>query len=134
LTPGESVYAVKMAVFTARPRMIADLLALPGVRRHQISCRACNRLGVVVDVAHATEDTVKRAARDHPGSRPGRRRHGRLHRDLALLRDASSAGLFPDYDRFTILVDAMLRGGFTPADTAKIIGGNYLRIFAASVR
>jgi membrane dipeptidase len=47
---------------------------------------------------------------------------------------SSSAGLFPDYDRFTILVDAMLRGGFTPADTAKIIGGNYLRIFAASVR
>jgi len=28
----------------------------------------------------------------------------------------------------------MLRGGFTPADTAKIMGGNYLRIFAASVR
>jgi len=27
----------------------------------------------------------------------------------------------------------MLKGGFTPADTAKIIGGNYLRIFAASV-
>jgi membrane dipeptidase len=47
---------------------------------------------------------------------------------------SSSAGLFPNYDRFTILVDAMLRGGFTPADTAKLIGGNYLRIFAASVR
>jgi len=49
--------------------------------------------------------------------------------------DASaSGGLFPDYDKFTGLVDAMLRGGFTPADTAKIVGGNYLRIFAASVR
>ena len=47
---------------------------------------------------------------------------------------SSSADLFPNYDRFTILVDAMLRGGFTPADTAKLIGGNYLRIFAASVR
>ena len=49
--------------------------------------------------------------------------------------DTSRAtGLFPSYDHFTGLVDAMLRGGFTPADTAKIIGGNYLRIFAASVR
>jgi membrane dipeptidase len=49
--------------------------------------------------------------------------------------DASaSPGLFPAYDNFTALVDAMLRGGFTPADAAKIVGGNYLRIFAASVR
>ena len=42
------------------------------------------------------------------------------------------AGLFPQYDHFTQLVDAMLRGGFTPADTAKVVGGNYLRIFATS--
>ena len=47
---------------------------------------------------------------------------------------SSSTGLFPDYDKFTGLVDAMLRGGFAPADTAKIVGGNYLRIFAASVK
>jgi microsomal dipeptidase-like Zn-dependent dipeptidase len=46
---------------------------------------------------------------------------------------SSSPGLFSSYDRFTVLVDAMLRGGFTPADAAKIVGGNYLRIFAASV-
>jgi microsomal dipeptidase-like Zn-dependent dipeptidase len=30
------------------------------------------------------------------------------------------------------VVDAMLRSGLTPADTAKIAGGNYLRIFAAA--
>jgi hypothetical protein len=30
------------------------------------------------------------------------------------------------------VVDAMLRGGFTPADTAKIVGGNYVRLFAAA--
>jgi membrane dipeptidase len=41
-------------------------------------------------------------------------------------------GLFLRYDHFPQLVDAMLRGGFTPADTAKIAGGNYLRILAAS--
>jgi membrane dipeptidase len=48
--------------------------------------------------------------------------------------DASSGqGLFMTYDPFTRLVDAMLCGGFSVADTAKIIGGNYLRIFAACV-
>ena len=26
----------------------------------------------------------------------------------------------------------LLRGGFTPADTAKIVGGNYVRLFAAA--
>jgi len=30
------------------------------------------------------------------------------------------------------VVEAMLKGGFTPAETAKIVGGNYVRIFAAS--
>jgi membrane dipeptidase len=45
----------------------------------------------------------------------------------------ATTGVFPEYDRFTRLVDAMLLGGFTPADAVKVIGGNYLRIFAASV-
>ena len=150
--------------------------------------RACHRLGVVVDVAHATADTVEQAAK--VGSKPlllshtalrGSRAQGEtplverqitpehartvagtggsigiwhffatpeLYVDglkemadvvgvdhVSIGTDAASGpGLFPTYDRFTILVDAMLRGGFTPADTAKIIGGNYRRIFAASVR
>lgn len=150
--------------------------------------RACNRLGVVVDVAHATADTVKQAARvatrplllSHTALRGSRAQgrtplverqitpdHARALADtggsigiwhffatpalyveglkemaevvgvdhVSIGTDAgSSAGLFPSYDRFTVLVDAMLRGGFTAADTAKIIGGNYRRIFAASVR
>ena len=45
---------------------------------------------------------------------------------------SASPGLLPSYDGFSLVVDAMLRGGFTPADTAKIVGGNYLRIFAAA--
>ena len=81
--------------------------------------RACNKLGVVVDVAHATADTVKQAAKvatrplllshtalrgskaqgvdaahrapDHPRSRAGHRGDRRLHRHLALLRRASSS-------------------------------------------
>ena len=150
--------------------------------------RACNRLGVVVDVAHATADTVKQAAKvasrplllSHTALRGSRAQgatplverqitpdHARALADtggsigiwhffatpelyvdglkemadvvgvdhVSIGTDASSSpGLFSSYERFTVLVDAMLRGGFTPADTAKIIGGNYLRIFAASVR
>jgi membrane dipeptidase len=149
--------------------------------------RACNRLGVVVDVAHATADTVKQAARvaskplllSHTALRGSRAQgqtalverqitpdHARAIAEtggsigiwhffetpdryveglkemvdvvgvehVSVGTDASSSpGLFSSYDRFTVLVDAMLRGGFTPADAAKIVGGNYLRIFAASV-
>lgn len=43
-----------------------------------------------------------------------------------------AAGSLPDYADFARLVGAMLSGGFTPADTGKVIGGNYLRIFAGS--
>ena len=148
--------------------------------------RACNRLGVVVDVAHATEGTVKRAAT--VASRPLLLSHTALRGSKAQgptplterqitpdharaiaetggsigiwhffpspegyvdgLKEmvdvvgvdhvsigsdhSSSQGLFKGYGDFTPVVDAMLRGGFTPAETAKIVGGNYLRIFAAS--
>jgi membrane dipeptidase len=41
-------------------------------------------------------------------------------------------GLYERYDGYAALVDAMLRGGFASDDVAKIVGGNYLRILAAS--
>jgi len=43
-----------------------------------------------------------------------------------------AAGSLRDYADFARVVGAMLSGGFTPADTGKVIGGNYLRIFAGS--
>jgi membrane dipeptidase len=148
--------------------------------------RACNRLGLVVDVAHATADMVKQAVKvstkplllSHTalrgskaqGSTPLTERqvtpdHGRaiaetggsigiwhffpsLERYVDGLKEMADVvgvdhvsvgtdqqpnpGLVQEYSTFTRLVDAMLNGGFTPADTAKIVGGNYLRIFAAS--
>ena len=149
--------------------------------------RACNKLGVVVDVAHATSDTVKQAAKvatrplllSHTALRGSKAQgatplterqvtpdHARAIADtggsvgiwhffpsmelyvdglkemvdvvgvnhVSIGTDTSrGTGLFPRYDHFPELVNAMLKGGFTPADTAKIVGGNYLRIFAASV-
>jgi len=148
--------------------------------------RACDRLGVVVDVAHATADTVTQALRvstkplllSHTALRGSRAQgptplterqitpdHARalaeaggsigiwhffpsLERSVDGLKEmadlgavahvsigtdtASTPGLFSEYDHFPRLVDAMLRGGFTPADAAKVVGGNYLRIFAAA--
>jgi membrane dipeptidase len=149
--------------------------------------RACDKLGVVVDVAHATADTVKQAAKvatrplllSHTALRGSKAQgqtplterqitpdHARAVADtggsigiwhffatfdlyvagikemvdvvgvdhVSIGTDTSrGTGLFPRYDQFPELVAAMLRGGFSPADTAKIIGGNFMRIFAASV-
>jgi membrane dipeptidase len=148
--------------------------------------RACNRLGVVVDVAHGTADLVKQAAGvaskplllSHTALRGSKAQgetaltgrqitpdHARAiaetggsigiwhffatpERYVEGLKEmadvvgvdhvsvgtdaATRGGLFPEYDGYPRLVDAMLRGGFTREDTAKIVGGNYLRIFAAS--
>ena len=44
-----------------------------------------------------------------------------------------SPGRLQSYAEWVHLVDAMLRGGFTPADAGKIVGANYLRIFRESV-
>src|SRR5262249_35425517 len=149
--------------------------------------RACNRLGVVVDVAHATADTVKQAVGvatrplllSHTALRGSKAQgptplterqippdHARavaqtggsigiwhffpsVERYVDGLKEmadvvgtdhvsigtdaASTPGLVSEYDHFPRLVDAMLRGGFTKAEVAKIVGGNYLRIFTASV-
>jgi len=150
---------------------------------------ACNRLGVVVDVAHATEATVRQAARvattplllSHTALRGSKAQgptplaerqitpdHARVIAEtggcigiwhffaspegyvdgLKEMVDVvgvdhvsigsdhlGGVGVFKDgYDAFTQVVEAMLRGGFTPAETARIVGGNYLRIFSASTR
>ena len=149
--------------------------------------RACQQLGLVVDVAHGTADMVKQAVQvstkplllshtalrgsNAQGATPLIERQvtpdharaiagtggsigiwhffpnlGRYVDGLKEMADVvgvdhvsigtdqqPNAGLIQEYDAFPGLVDAMLRGGFTPADTAKIVGGNYLRIFAAAV-
>jgi membrane dipeptidase len=42
-------------------------------------------------------------------------------------------GSLQDYSQWVHLVAAMLRSGFTPDETGKIVGGNYMRIFNAAV-
>jgi membrane dipeptidase len=44
-----------------------------------------------------------------------------------------SPGILQDYTQWVHLVAAMLRGGFTPEETGKIAGGNYMRVFRAAV-
>jgi len=149
--------------------------------------RACDRLGFVCDVAHATEDMVKQAVKiatkplllSHTallGSRAmgptplGGRQvspdHARaiaetggsvgiwhffpsLERYVDGLKEMTeivgadhvsigtdqfdSRGCLENYTRWVHLIAAMLRGGFTAEEAGKIAGGNYMRIFRASV-
>jgi membrane dipeptidase len=148
--------------------------------------RACNRLGIVCDVAHATESTVKQAAKvtakplllSHTalqgskaqgatplGPRQVSRDHAHavadtggsigvwhffptLERYVDGLKEMvdvvgadhvsigtdqqTTPGSLQDYAQLGRLVDAMLRGGFTAAEAGQVLGGNYLRILAAS--
>jgi membrane dipeptidase len=147
--------------------------------------RRCNRLGIVVDVAHGTFDLVKRAAsvttkplvlshtslatRASAFTRLILPEHGRLVAQTGGVigvwppasvfptMDAMAAGMarmvdavgvdhvglgtdmrgltgpsvLPDYDQLPSLAEALLRAGFSPTDTGKILGGNYVRVFEA---
>ena len=149
--------------------------------------RALHRLGFVCDVAHATQDTVRQAAKvatkplllSHTallGSKamgPTRLQARQVTPDHARIvaETGGSVGIwhfFPsldkyvegvkemvdiigvdhvsigtdqqvtpgsvqDYSQWVHLVAAMLRGGFTPEETGKIVGGNYMRIFNVAV-
>jgi membrane dipeptidase len=149
--------------------------------------QACHRLGVVCDVAHATEDTVMQATKvatkplllSHTalsqsramGPTPLRGRQISRDHAHAIAETGGSIGVwhfFPsldkyvdglkemvdvvgvdhvsigtdqhvtpgsmqDYRQWVHLVAAMLRGGFTPDEAGKIVGGNYMRIFRAAV-
>ena len=149
--------------------------------------RRCNRLGIVVDVAHGTLDLVKRAAsvttkplvlshtslaaRPSPTSRQITAEHARVvagtggvigvwpvseiypnmtamavgmarladvagvdHVGLGTdLRGLTGASTIRDYDELPLLAEALLATGFNAADVGKILGGNYVRVFAASL-
>jgi membrane dipeptidase len=41
--------------------------------------------------------------------------------------------VFPDYDQLPVLAQALLGVGFGPPDVAAILGGNYARVFEATL-
>lgn len=149
--------------------------------------RRCNRIGVVVDVAHGTYDLVRRAASvttkplvlshtsyvDNPAkySRRVSVGHARAIADTGgvigvwppeaffpSLTDMAShmarlvdivgvdhvglgtdmkglvgPSILPDYDQLPELAEALIGVGFNVTDTTKLLGGNYARVFAASM-
>jgi membrane dipeptidase len=149
--------------------------------------RACNRRGIVVDVAHGTYDLVKRAAAvtekplvlshtsltGHPSaySRTISPDHARviagtggvigiwppasiypnkaaIARGMARMVDVAGidhVGLgsdmlgltgpssFDSYRELPELAAALLAAGFNAEETGKILGGNYARVFAATL-
>jgi membrane dipeptidase len=146
--------------------------------------RRCNRLGIVVDVAHGTYALVKRAAdvttkplvlshtsltaQPRPFSRLISPDHARIvagtggvigvwpPASIFFDLTAMAAGMarmvdvvgidhvgvgsdmrglvgpsaLPDYDRLPELVQALLSTGFHPDEVARLLGGNYVRVFA----
>lgn len=149
--------------------------------------RACNRLGIVVDVAHGTFELVKRVAAvttapivlSHtslakspgPRSRTISADHARLVaatggvigiwppstifrdrdayvRGIAAMVEVvgidhvaigsdmlglTSPSVFDDYRALPDLASRLLAAGFDRADAAKILGGNYRRVFTAAM-
>jgi membrane dipeptidase len=149
--------------------------------------RRCNRLGIVVDVAHGTFDLVRQAASitrkplvlshssltAHPGPRQRRitPAHARLVADtggvigiwppISVFADkaAYAAGIaqavdavgidhigigtdmeglifgtcYHGYEETPAVAAALLDHGFGPEEVRKIMGGNYARVFAATV-
>jgi membrane dipeptidase len=147
--------------------------------------RRCNRLGIVVDVAHGTYDLVVRAASvtskplvlshtalsNNPSnySRRISPAHARviastggvigvwppaaefpsftaMATGMARMVDAVGIdhvglgsdmmglvgpSILPDYDQLPGLAEALIGVGFSVSDTAKVLGGNYARVFAA---
>jgi membrane dipeptidase len=147
--------------------------------------RACNRLGIVVDVAHGTYELVKRAVAvstrplvlshtslaepPRPRSRLISHQHARLIASTGgvvgiwparfVFRDRAdfaagvaravevvgvdhvgigtdmeglpSGSVFDDYAELPAVVAALRATGLSAADIAKILGGNYRRVFAA---
>ena len=41
--------------------------------------------------------------------------------------------ILPDYDQLPDLAEALIGVGFNVTDTTKLLGGNYARVFAASM-
>jgi membrane dipeptidase len=149
--------------------------------------RACNRLGIVVDVAHGTYDLVKRAASvttrplilSHTSLTQAPARHSRQispdHArliaqtggvigiwppasifptldDMAVgfarmaeivgvdhvglgsdMRGLTSRSVLDRYRDLPLLAEKLLARGFAAPDVGKMLGGNYARVFAATV-
>ncbi len=77
-----------------------------------------------MDVAHGTYDLVKRAA-DVVGVE-----HVGLGTDML---GFISPPVFTSYKQLPDLASALLLAGFSQAEVAAVLGGNYRRVFEASV-
>jgi len=49
------------------------------------------------------------------------------------LRGLVGATVFPDYDTLPALAEALLQAGLNETETGKVLGGNYARVFTASL-
>lgn len=108
--------------------------------------RRCNRLGIVVDVAHGTYDLVRQAATvtdkplvlSHTSLTAAPVPHSRLISPDHARAIAGTGGLvgpstFDSYRNLPALADALLQHGLGADDVRRILGGNYAHVFRASL-
>lgn len=96
--------------------------------------RRCNRLGVVVDVAHGTRDLVKRAA--DVATRPLVISHTSLAARPSTggeMKPSMSVPVLGRYQQLPRYANALLAAGFTREKAGMVLGGNYRRVFAQAL-
>ncbi|HEX4167788.1 MAG TPA: membrane dipeptidase [Bryobacteraceae bacterium] len=116
-------------------RMVADAGGLVGVWTHLADtpleyARNVRALVEVIGVDHVCIGTDTKLTQ--PSSRPGGPRPGQQHPHVG--ERTNQAWQDQTAGFYCVVVDAMVKTGFTPDEIGKIGGGNFLRVFGEAVQ
>jgi membrane dipeptidase len=128
----------RVAATTSRPLILShtSLTPTPGPRSRQISAdhaRVVAQTGGVIGVwppasIYPTIDAMAIGMAQLAGV------VGVDHVGLGSdMRGLTGPSVLPSYRGFPLLAQALLAHGFSPDDAGKILGGNYARVFAATI-
>ncbi|HZM47355.1 MAG TPA: membrane dipeptidase [Burkholderiales bacterium] len=102
---------------------------------------ACNRLGILVDVAHGTSALIEQAL--ELAARPIVYSHGHMtssephytQNPVGVGTDLAGlpSSVVPGYAEFAALEEALVRRGIKAGDIENMLGGNYLRVLGRSL-
>ena len=110
-------------------KLVADAGGVIGVWTHLADtpldyARNVRALVDVIGADHVCIGTDTKLTQ--PSGRPGGQQHARAGERTNQVREGQTAGFY------YVVVDAMLKTGFTPDEIGKIGGANFLRVFGAA--